>query len=379
VASPVVLGQRALNRALLERQLLLRRVDRPALDTVEWLVGLQAQEPWDPYVALWTRVDGFRAPELADRLIARRLVRGTFYRGTIHLVSDADYLALRPVIQPMLERVFFRATPFGRALDGVDLDALLAFGRVLVEAAPATGTEVTRAVAKHWPDRDARSLSYAIQYLLPLIQVTPRAVWGKSGQARRTTAQAWLGRELARDAAPDGLFLRYLAAFGPAAPADFRAWSGLALPPETLDRLKPRLRTFRDERRRELFDVPDGPLPDPDTPAPVRFLPEYDNLTLGHDDRTRIVSEDDRRLVLAIAESGGPHFGGIIVDGFSAGIWHLERDRRLGAGTLVVRLLRPVSDEQHEEVDREAHGLVSLLTDAAEGGAVEYRPIVTGS
>jgi hypothetical protein len=260
----------------------------------------------------------------------------------------------------------------------MDVAQLLDLGCHVVEATPSSGTELTRAIAERWPDRDARALAYVVQYLLPLIQVTPRAVWGKSGLVRRTTARAWLGRELHGEADPGPLFLRYLAAFGPAAAADFRAWSGFAIPPEKIAGLRSQLRTFRDDRGRELFDVPDAPLPDPDTPAPARFLPEYDNVTLGHDDRTRIVSEEDRRRVLEISESGGPHFGGILVDGFSAGIWHLERDRRRGAGSLVVRLLRPVSEDQQEEVDREARGLVTFLTDKAESSAVVYRPIVTG-
>jgi hypothetical protein len=354
-----VLGHRALNRALLERQLLLRRERRSALETIEHLAGMQAQEPIDPYVALWTRLDGFQPQELADLLLTRRAVRGTLYRGTIHLLSDTDYVAIRPVIQPVVERLLFRGTPFGRSADGIDLEDLLSFAARILAERPATGTELTKEIAQRWPQRDARSLSMVVQYLLPLIQVTPRAVWGKSGQARRTTAQAWLGRDLARDASPDALVLRYLAAFGPASPADFRAWSGLALPPEIVDRLRPSLRTFRDERGRELFDLPDAPLPDPDTPAPVRFLPQYDNVSLGHDDRTRIVSEAERKRILAISEQGGAFFGGLLVDGFAGGIWRrvIERDRVV----MTVGLLARVGAEVEAEIVGEGERLLEFL------------------
>ena len=323
-----VLDARALNRALLERQLLLRRSKMTAADAIEWLVGMQAQIPADPYVALWSRLEHFQTDELATLITERKAVRMGLMRATIHLVSARDALALRPVVQPALERAFRSSSPFGRQLVGVDIDRLLKLGRELVDETPRTSAELRPILRRRWPKRDENALVMAMSYLLPLVQVPPRGVWGKSGQPRRTTLEAWLGRPLAKGRLADGVILRYLAAFGPATVGDARTWSGLSGLPEVFDRLRPRLRTFRDERGRELFDVPDGPLPDPETPAPVRFLPVYDNVVLSHDDRTRIVRPfDPKRL----GYREGVNFSGVLIDGFVGATWTLKRTPRRAA------------------------------------------------
>lgn len=367
-ATGPVLGLRALNRALLQRQLLLQRQPTNAADVIEHLVGMQAQEPKDPYVALWSRMQGFRPAELADLLTERQAVRASLFRGTLHLLTRRDYQAIRPVIAPLLERFFHRGTPFGRLVDGMDLDAVVAAGRELLDAGPLNGTELGRRLQERFPGHDGRSLAYAVQFLTPVVQVTPRGVWGQSGKARWTTARAWLGEEPYDDASPDRMILRYLAAFGPATLSDVRAWSGVAVGKDVIARLRPGLRTFRDERGRELFDVPDAPLPDPDTPAPVRFLPQYDNVSLGHDDRTRIVSEEDRKRVLAIAEASGPYFGGVLIDGFAGAIWRQERDA--AAPTLTVQLLGPIARAQRAELEDEGARLLTFLNDGRAEGKV---------
>lgn len=319
-----MLDRRALNRALLARQMLLRRRRLPAAAAIEHLVAMQAQSPTDPYIGLWTRLDRFRAADLARLLTERRAVRTPLLRATLHLVTARDCLALRAVIQPALDRNLYVGSPYGRRLTGVDLAPPLAAGRAWLAERPRTSAELRTLLAARWPDRDAASLFYAIHNLLPLVQVPPRGVWGQGGQVAWTTVEAWLGRDVDRDPSPERLILRYLAAFGPASVRDAQTWSGVTGLGEVLERLRPRLRAFRDERGRELFDLPAAPRPDRDTPAPPRFLPEYDNVLLAHADRSRIVAEEDRRRFLAEDRRA---YGTVLVDGFVCGVWRIARQR----------------------------------------------------
>jgi hypothetical protein len=329
-----VLSRRALNRATLERQLLLRRSPRPALEAVEHLVGLQAQVPLNPYTALWSRLDQFRPDELAGLLVERQVVRTVVMRATIHLVSADDCLLLRPLVQPVLDAELGRHPDFSPALRGVDLDPVLAFARSLLAERPRTGGELRAALEEHFPEHQAAALAYACRCLLALVQVPPRGVWGRTAQVSSTTAEAWLGRPLLAEPSIDDVVPRYLAAFGPATVADVATWSRLTGLRAVVERLRPRLRTFRDERGRELFDLPDAPRPDPETPAPPRFLPEYDNVLLSHADRSRFVSDEHRARLGSV---DGPVHGSVLSDGFAFGTWRLDRDRdRDGTATLVV-------------------------------------------
>lgn len=363
------LGPRALNRALLERQLLLRRVRAPAKDVIERLVGMQAQVPTDPYIGLWTRLEGFRPDELAALITKRIAVRIALLRATVHLVTARDCLALRPILQPVLERTFAVSSPFGKRLGGLDLSALLKVGRALVDEQPRSNAELGPILARRWPDRDEESLAQAVRYLLPLVQVPPRGVWGKSGLPRHTSAEIWLGRTLARETSPDAMILRYLAAFGPATPADARTWCGLSGMREVFERLRPRLRTFQDENGRELFDVPDGALPDPDVPAPPRFLPEYDNVLLSHADRTRVIGDAKRRS-LVTGESR--NFATVLVDGFVAAIWRIDRKGR--SATLGIQAMQPLSKGERTSVAEEGARFLAFVAPDAGSRDVELRP-----
>ncbi|HEY1014461.1 MAG TPA: winged helix DNA-binding domain-containing protein, partial [Herpetosiphonaceae bacterium] len=273
-----VLGQRALNRALLARQLLLERAELPALAAIERLAGMQAQAPDPPYVGLWTRLAGFEAGELSGLIRERRAVRIALMRSTIHLVSDEDCLLFRPLLQPVLERGL-RGT-YGRQLAGLEPAEVAAAARPLVEEQPRTFQELGTLLKERWPERDAHALGQAARCWLPLVQVPPRGLWGESGPAAHLWAERWLGRPLEADPPPERLILRYLAAFGPASVADIQKWSGLTGLRQPVEALRPRLAVFRDERGRELFDLPEAPRPDPATPAPARFLPEFDNTLL---------------------------------------------------------------------------------------------------
>ena len=355
------LGARALNRATLARQLLLERRAMPVMDAVEHLVGLQAQEPHEPYTGLWSRLPEFAPKELVDLLESRRAVRTVLMRRTLHLMTAADCLRLRPLHQSMLEA---RAlATLRRRLPGVDLAELAATGTPLFAEQPRTLTEVGRAVGDRWPGAAPRDLGDVLSSLVPLVQVPPRGIWGQQGPARNTTIEAWLGVPLPAEAEPaDALVLRYLAAYGPAASADIRAWSGLGGLREVVDRLRPRLRTFRDERGRELLDLPDAPLPDPETPAPPRFLPAFDNAVLGYDDRTRIIDDAHRGLSVA-----GARF--LLVDGRVAGTWTF--DRAGDTGTVRVSPLAKLARADREAVAQEGQLLAAFLADGEATPRVE--------
>jgi DNA glycosylase AlkZ-like len=348
-----VLSRRALNRALLARQLLLKRHRRSPQAAIEQLVGLQAQSPQDPYVALWSRLDGFK-PDALSRLITRRgAVRLAMMRSTIHLVTASDCAGLRPLLQPALERSM--QGTFGKRLAGLELAAVAAAGRDVVAEQPLTLGEIGTALARRWPGRDPAALGYAVRALVALVQPPPRGLWRSSGAARHSTAEAWLGRASAAACSPDAMVRRYLAAFGPASVADIQVWSGLTRLSEVVNRLRPTLRVFRDERGRELFDVPRGLHPDPDTPAPPRFLPEYDNILLSHADRTRIV-DDAHRLRLIEANRPAP---AVLIDGFVAATWSIEV-KGLKA-TVTVRPFARLAAPDRAAVEEEGERLAAFL------------------
>jgi hypothetical protein len=357
----VILRQRALNRALLERQLLLARSPVRAQDAIERLVGLQAQVPTDPYIALWARIEGFRADNLATLITKRRALRMGLMRATVHLVTARDALAMWPVVRSVFERVFLSTRgdvgvpTFNSRLAGVDMKALLRVGRKLVEESPRSAAELRPLLAKRWPEHDPDALAAAVHFLLPLVQVPPRGLWAVSGQARHTTLEAWLGKDPGDDTAADKLVIRYLRAFGPATVADARTWSRLSGLREVFERLRPRLRTFRDEHGRELFDVRDGALPDPDTPAPPRFLPQYDNVFLSHDDRSRIVRDDVRWSQRSVM---GGRFGTVLVDGFITATWKIGRTD--GVATLHVEPVVPLRTRDMIAVADEGERLLAF-------------------
>jgi hypothetical protein len=358
-----VLSLRALNRATLERQLLLRRSGMATLDAVAHLVGLQAQVPLNPYHGLWSRLDGFAPDELAQLLLDRKVVRIVVMRGTLHLVTADDCLVLRPLVQPVLDQELARHSTYGPALRGVDLDAVIAFAAPLLAERPFTGPQLRAAMATQFPDDNPAALAYACRNRLAFVQVPPRGLWGRSGAVASTTAEAWLGRPTVAEPSIDDVVLRYLGAFGPATTADVVAWSRLTGLGEVIDRLRPQLRAFRDERDRKLVDLPDAPRPDPDTPAPPRFLPEYDNVLLSHGDRSRFFgSEERRRRLFAVEERVQ---GSVLLDGLVAGTWSIEPDAGRDRARLVVTHVDTLSRADRTAIADEGDRLLRFLVPEA--------------
>jgi len=364
------LSNRALNRATLARQLLLERATLPPLRVIQQLVGLQAQEPRDPYVALWTRLDGFCPEQLEALLLDRSVVRIVVMRGTIHLVSADDALALPTLVQPVLDAELTRHPQFAPFLRDVELSPVLAFVRSLLADAPRTPAELRAAIAQEFPDLHPGAMAYACRNHLALVQVPPRGLWHRSAQVRYSTAEAWLGRPLEREPSIDDVVLRYFAAFGPATAADVTAWSRLTGMREVVERLAPRLRTFSDERGRVLYDLPDAPRPHPDTPAPTRFLPEYDNVLLSHADRSRFTHPDERRRTWDAPDIRGT----VLHDGIVSATWSL--DGKAAPRTLLVH--HPAALPKRARAAIEAEGRRFLRFVDASNAAGDVRLVETG-
>lgn len=347
---PEPLSRRVLNRTLLTRQGLLERTARDPIDVVRMLVGMQAQEPIDPYVGLWSRVASFDPMTVSDAIEDRRLVRMGSLRTTLHLLAIDDALAMAPLTSGVHRRVF-GSTGFAKALAGVELDEVVEAARIALERGPLTPTDLGRELSVRWPDRDPTALANLARYSLPLVQVPPRGLWGGRGRATNTTLRVWAGREPVATTVA-ALVVRYLWAFGPATVGDIRTWSGFTGLREVVDRLGPRLRVVRDTDGRHLLDVEDGVITDPDLPAPVRFLPQYDNVFLSHADRSRIEG----------ALSWGIDFGRrgpILVDGTIAAAWRVVRTTQ--TATLTVDLGRRLSRAERTDLAAEAERLSAFL------------------
>jgi hypothetical protein len=266
---------------------------------------------------------------------------------------------MRPLIQPILDRDRRALDKVAPELADLDLSELGEVAHARFEDEPLSFTELAPWLAQRWPDQDPETLIRVVRDTMALVQVPPRGIWGKSGPPRLTTVEAWLGRSVEPRPSIDALVLRYLGAFGPASVGDVQTWSGLTRLGEVVDRLRPRLRIIRDENGRELFDLPDVARTDPDTPAPPRFLPDFDNLLRSHDDRTRVLSDEHRRR---IATKNGMAPNGLLVDGFLAGTWKVERPKgstRAGAG-LAISLFHRLCQADLTEVEDEGQRLLAF-------------------
>ena len=360
----VVLSGRAVNRATLARQVLLERESLPAVEVVGRLVGMQGQEPKHPYVGLWSRIDGFEEGELDRAVTGRDVVRATMFRGTLHLVTAADYLRLRTTVSPVLEAGL---KVLGDRGEGLDPAQVVTAAEKLLAKEPLTFTEVRDALQMQFPDVNERALGYCTRMLVPLVMYPADVRWSWTANSRFTPAEDWIGKKLHKKAEPGELVTRYLAAFGPATPADFQTWSGLQKAKPLFDELD--LETFTDESGKTLYDVPDAPRPDPDTPAPVRFLPEFDNILLSHAKRERIIADEHKPAVYTKNLRVKATY---TVDGLVAGLWTAEKKR--GVATLTLTPFGRLLKKTQAELEREGTGLLRFL----EPDAKSYEMVTAG-
>ncbi len=342
------LSPRTLNRTLLQRQHLLARSDLDALTMTEHLVGLQAQDPLPPYVSLAARIDDFDPEDLSETLEDRTTVRLLLMRGTIHLVSAHDALALRPYVQPMLDRLAGSAA-LSRTTSDVPRDALVSATHEALAAGPLTVSRLGKHLEERFPGSRGNALATAARVMTPLVQVPPRGLWKRSGGVSYDSLQGWLGAEL--PTAPDHIEVarRYLRAFGPAMAADLTAWSGVSGARELLTGLRDELVVHRDQAGRELFDLCGLEIAEEDLPAPVRLLGKYDNVWLSHSARDRVTPDADKRRRWMGANGGVGNT--VFVDGVLEGLWAVT-----DAGRVELDLFRRLSKDERlqlrDEVDR---------------------------
>lgn len=345
---------RGLNRTLLDRQFLVERTDRSPHEVIRHLVAMQGQEPNWPYVGLWSRVKGFRHDDLAGLLRDRSVVRSTMVRRTMHLADADDFRWLRPTVRPIV-RVALKHAYYADEIDGMDLDELARVGRELLAGRTLTRRELAGLLGERFPGRHAGRLADSVEIMLALVHAPAAGAWGRWGNRSGIAvalAEEWIGRPMSAAPQLETMVLRYLAAFGPAGVMDVQAWAGLTRLREVVDRLRPQLRVLQSEEGKELYDLPEAPVAAPDLPVPVRFLPAFDNALLGHRDRTRVISEEDRKRFARVASGGVPMF---LVDGFVQGTWSLK------GPTLLISPFRPLSKADAGAVEEEAERLLAFI------------------
>ena len=327
-----------------------------AADAIEHLVGMQAQAPNLPYVGLWARLRGFQTDELSRMVESRDAVRLSLMRNTIHLVTRRDAFGVKPLFMRLGERGFMHGSPWGRGFSEGQLAPIARAGGEIMGEKPRTIADLAKHLAKRFPDHDPLAMAYGVRYMVPLVFTPPRGTWAGKGLVTLTTFDAWLGKAPGPAIEEGELVLRYLRAFGPASVADMRAWSGLAMK-AAFERLRPRLRVFRDQQGKELFDLPRAPRPPAEREVPVRLLPDYDNVLLAHSDRSRILPPGKH---LGLFSSNGIMKGSVLVDGFVRASWIPLAE----GGTTTMHVTpfdTPLAQGDAREVEKEARELLKLL------------------
>ena len=364
-AGAQVLSTRSLNRATLARQWLIGRQRRTPLEAIEHLAGLQAQAPNPPYYGLWSRLEDFRIEDLTALIQARQVVRAACQRSTLHLMSARDFIKLRGLFDDMFDRGLRSA--HGKALAGLDIDAIDKAGHALLRKGRLTSAELGAELAERWPECDATSLANVLRCRRALIHQPPAGTWDYNKSAQLVLAEQWLDTPVDRKATIDAWVPRYLAAFGPASVKDMQTWSGLTGLAAAFERQREHLVTFRDAAGVELFDLPDAPRPDPDAPVPPQLLAEFDNLLLSHADRSRVIATEYQRKVMTI---NGLVRGAVLVDGFVAGIWRIARGK--DAASLAIEAFVKIDRKKRDALAEEGEKLLAFAAGEGKKFSVEF-------
>jgi hypothetical protein len=347
------LSLRALNRATLKRQMLLERTGIPLTDAVAFLGGLQAQQSNDPYIALWSRLEAFRQDELTALIVGRCLLRATTMRGTLHLHTVDDLVGFRGLVQPFLRAQW--KSNFLKRFGDEDESEVIKAGIRLIDRKPMTAGALAKALAPRFPSAEPVALSAAVALHETLVQIPPTRLWGNGSAPLLQRLQTYLPRVPDPALTRTDLVRRYLGAFGPASVRDMQVWCRLTRLGAAFEEIKDELAVFSDEEGRTLYDLPGAPRPDEDAPAPVRFLPLYDNVYLGYADRRRLLE---------------PHMGhsgsmfqqfrpAVLINGTICAGWSLRRKRK--AATLEIQFYRPLSRRERDEIAAEAESFLAFL------------------
>lgn len=359
-----ILTLRELNRALLARQLLLTRSDLSPVEATEHLIALQSQVPNPPYIGLWSRVEGFTRLALTQALESREIVRAPFLRSTLHLLTPATYRQFYTSIQPSLVKAHHA---FHRTAKQIPTAEVVVLAYIILKVFPRTMGEIEAHLHEIFPDFPAADLGYHVRTFLPLMQMFPGGTWRSGSRMRYALAEDALGAFEQVDRLQE-LFARYLIAFGPASIMDFQTWLGRTKLTEALGTLPADWIRYQDEDGTELCDVPNAPLPDADTEAPPRFIPEYDNLVLAHQNRTRIIADAHRRYVFL---SAARVMGTFLLDGFVAGVWKFKREKAII--TLTIQPFERLTTLEQVALEAEAHRLGAFIADPNEGVRVIFQ------
>lgn len=364
------LTRRELNRTLLQRQLLLERAQATPLEAIKHLVGLQAQVPYPPYIGLWTRLAQFERDALSKLIKERQVVRAPMMRFTMHDITATDYLRFRKTLEPALVRSFKAFN--GKRVEGIEFDHLIAATIDFIKDEPKSTGEQKAMLQALDPETDEYAKVNGVRTYLPIVMVPPGGLWGSGSQGGYTTAESWLGQPIDQTEYITELWQRYLAAYGPASIMDFQFWTGLVRLQKPLKQQAEALGLlqYQHSNGRILYDLPDAEIVEREAPAPVRFMPDYDNLIIGHKDRTHIIADEDyNKVFLSAARVSAT----ILIDGFVAGTWKIESKK--GHATLNISPFRNINADDQRALLEEGERLVRFVADQAEEVVVNILPV----